>query len=89
MTLIIRTRSVVKSDSTVRVANFGNESVRFRPGTAIFNIEFSEVKNAAKPPSAKPPTWDRLIDGLANQEHSDWTYVTRVQSDMEGRAQKS
>ena len=72
----------------IRVANFGNESVRFRPATAIFNIEFSEVQDASKPQSTKIPTWDRLIEGLANQEHSDWTYVTRVQSDMEDRAQK-
>ena len=70
----------------IKVANFGNESVRFLPGEAVFNIEFSKVTGAVNP--NKPSTWERIKKSLADQEHSDWTYVTRVQSDMEDRAQK-
>ena len=72
----------------IKVANFGNESVEVYPNDLVFNIEFSEVKGLVFPNSSKKPTWDRLIEKLVNQEHSDWTYVTRVQSDMEDRAQK-
>ena len=70
----------------IKVANFGNETVKIKPGDAVFNIEFSEVKGAAKPDPPKRPTWDRLLEELVNQEHSDWTFVARVQMNSDKRA---
>ena len=67
----------------IRVANFGNETIEVPPRTPVFNIEFSEVKGAAPPNPPKSPTWERLKENLAGQEHSDWTLVARVQSDLD------
>ena len=60
----------------IKVANFGNESVRISPEAPVFNIEFSIVEGADNP--QKSSTWKRIKDSLANQEHSDWTYMTKV-----------
>ena len=70
----------------IKVANFGNEIVKIKPGDAVFNIEFSVVEGATKPDPPKRPTWDRLLEELVNQEHSDWTFVARVQTDLDKRA---
>ena len=70
----------------IKVANFGNETVAVKPGDAVFNIEFSEVSQATKPDPPKRPTWDRLIEELVNQEHSEWTFVARVRTDLDMRA---
>ena len=70
----------------IKVANFGNETVVVKPGDAVFNIEFSEVSKATKPDPPKRPTWDRLIEELVNQEHSEWTFVARVRTDFDARA---
>ncbi len=70
----------------IKVANLGNETVKINPSDAVFNIEFSEVEGATKPDPPKRPTWDRLLEELANQEHSDWTFVARVQTDLDKRA---
>lgn len=66
----------------IKVANFGNEIVKIPPGDRVFNIEFSTVKGAYNP--EKPSTWKRIKDSLASQEHIDWTYMTRVQTDAQG-----
>ena len=60
----------------IKVANFGNETVKVSPGDAIFNIEFSKVENSIT--VNKPSTWERIKRGLANQETRDWTYMTKV-----------
>ena len=70
----------------IKVANFGNEPVEVKPGDPVFNIEFSDVQGAVKPNPRKPPTWGRLIEKLVNQEHSDWTYVAKVQTALNDRA---
>ena len=70
----------------IKVANFGNETVTVRPGDPVFNIEFSMVSQATKPEPRKRPTWDRLIEELVHQEHSDWTFLARVQTDLGSRA---
>ena len=70
----------------IKVANFGNETVEVNAGDAVFNIEFSEVEEAAKPDPPKRPTWDRLLEELVNQQHSEWTFVARVQTDLDVRA---
>ena len=69
----------------IKVANFGNETVSVHPGDAVFNIEFAEVKNADRPSTPKRRTWDRLMENLINQEHSDWTYIAKVQTDFNTR----
>ena len=66
----------------IKVANFGNEVVKFSPGEAVFNIEFSEVKGASNP--NKPPTWERIKKSLADQKNIHWTYMTQVQTDSQG-----
>ena len=66
----------------IKVANFGNEAVKFSPGEAVFNIEFSEVKGASNP--NKPSTWERIKKSLADQKNIDWTYMTQVQTDSQG-----
>lgn len=66
----------------IKVANFGNETVRFSPGATVFNIEFSEVSHSSNP--CKPSTWERIIESLENQENSDWTYMTKVDIDARG-----
>ena len=70
----------------IKVANFGDETVDVKPGEAVFNIEFAEAKGAAKPDPPKRPTWNRLIENLVNQDHSDWTYVARIQTDLNKRS---
>ena len=65
----------------IKVANFGNEPVRFSPGEAVFNIEFSEVKGASDP--NKPSTWERIKKSLADQKNIDWTHMTQVQTDFQ------
>lgn len=66
----------------IKVANFGNDTVRISPEDPVFNIEFSTVVGADN--SEKTSTWKRIKDSLANQEHIDWTYMTRVQTDAQG-----
>ena len=70
----------------IKVANLGNETVDVRPGDTVFNVEFSTVEGARKPSKPKPETWHRIINALINQEHNDWTYVARVQTDLNQRA---
>ena len=70
----------------IKVANLGNETVDICPGDKVFNVEFSEVGGASKPSEPKPETWRRILNALINQEHNDWTYVARVQTDLNQRA---
>lgn len=66
----------------IRAANLGNETVRLSEGDAVFNIEFSEVKDATEPVPSKQRTWDRVLSLTKSQREPSWTYVTRVQSDI-------
>ena len=68
----------------IKVANFGNETVKIPPGDAVFNIEFSKVENPIT--VDKPSTWERIKRSIADQpsETRDWTYMTRVQTDAQG-----
>ncbi|MCY4580075.1 MAG: hypothetical protein OXD31_13655 [Chloroflexi bacterium] len=73
----------------IRVANFGNETVKFLPGEHVFTFELHEVSGIVRLPSPpKTPTWSRLKRQLASQDDSSWSYVTQVQSEtvqVEGR----
>lgn len=68
----------------IKVANFGNEDIKIRPGDPVFNIEFSTVKGAEKPDPPKGRTWDRVIESLKGQQQIDWTYMARVNTDAQG-----
>ena len=66
----------------VRVANLGNETVRFLPGAIVFTFELHEVTGSVQSPvPRKVSTWDRIKQQLANQDNSSWSYVTQVQSE--------
>lgn len=66
----------------IRVANFGNETVKFLPGEHVFTFELHEVVGGVQTPSPpKLPTWPRLKQQLASQDDSSWSYVTRVRSE--------
>ena len=67
----------------VRVANLGNEPVKILPGAQMFTFELHEVTGSVEgPTSGKPDTWERILEELADQDDSSWTYVTRVSSDL-------
>lgn len=68
----------------IKVANFGNETVKVLPGDAVFNIEFSKVENPIT--VDKPSTWERIIKSISHQtsKTKDWTYMTRVNFDAQG-----
>ena len=68
----------------IKVANFGNEDIKIRPGDPVFNIEFSTVEGAAKPDPPKGRTWGRVMEGLKGQQQIDWTYMARVDTDAKG-----
>ena len=72
----------------IKVANFGNKTVDIRPGDTVFNVEFSTVEKARKPSTPKQETWYRIRDALDNPESSDWTYVARVQADLNQRQEE-
>ena len=76
----------------VRVANLGNDTVRFLPGAIVFTFELHEVAGNVQPPAPeKVSTWNRIKKELANQNNSSWSYATRVQSnvDEQGKSLKS
>ena len=66
----------------VRVANLGNETVRFLPRAIVFTFELHEVTgNVQSPATGKVSTWDRIKEQLASQDNSSWSYVTQVQNE--------
>ena len=67
----------------IRVANLGNDTVKLRARNPVFTFELHEVTSPVDPPSPpKQPTWDRLLDQLAEQKQVSWTYVTHMESDL-------
>ncbi len=68
----------------IKVANFGSEDIKIRPGDPVFNIEFSTVEGAEKPDPPKGRTWSRVMEGLKGQQQIDWTYMARVDTDAQG-----
>lgn len=66
----------------IRVANLGNETVKFTPGEPVFTFELHEITGVVRPLSPpKDPTWPRLKKELSTQNDASWSYVTRVQSE--------
>ncbi len=74
----------------IRVANLGNESIRLLPGADVFTFELhttTGIKNPGDFP--KDPTWIRLQKSLANQDQVSWSYMSRLQSDLERETNRS
>ena len=66
----------------IRVANLGNDTVKFLPGDVVFTFELHKVSGSVKPPSPeKLPTWTRIKQLLSTQDDASWSYVTQVQTE--------
>ncbi len=78
----------------LRVANFGNDAVVIGPVKAIFNIELQAVDGDVDRKfiddlhGPRGPMWDRLLGLLTKQPNPSWSYVTRVQSDLESAVKR-
>ena len=56
--------------------------MKFLPGEHVFTFELHEITGGVQLPSPpKMPTWPRLKQQLASQDHSSWSYVTRVRTE--------
>ena len=74
----------------IRVANFGNEPIRLLPEDKVFTFELHEVAgNVPKEP--KEDSWPRIKGTLKDLDDASWSYVTRVQSnvDKQGKSLRS
>ena len=72
----------------VRVANLGNEAVPIDLGADVFTFELHEVKGSVPVPSSpRLAMWHRLHDVLADQNNISWSFVTRVQHNVENTQQ--
>ena len=66
----------------IRVANIGNETVKFQHGDIVFTFELHEVVGEVKPPSpSRMSTWARIKEQLATQDDSSWSNLTQVKSE--------
>ena len=73
----------------IRVANLGNEAVPIDLGADVFTFELHEVQgNVPAPSSPRLAMWHRLQDVLADQDKISWSFVTRVQHDLENTQQE-
>lgn len=68
----------------IRVANLGDEPVPIDLCAKLFTFELHEVSgNVPVPPSRRLAMWHRLHDILADQNNISWSFVTRVQHNVE------
>ena len=65
----------------IRVANFGNESIRLSPGDKVFTFELHDVAGDV-PRISKECSWPRIKNELRHQSNASWSYVTRVNQDL-------
>ena len=73
----------------IRVANLGNETVPIHPGADVFTFELHKVEGSVPAPSTpRLPMWHRLQDILAGQSNISWSFVTRVQHNVEDTQQQ-
>ena len=73
----------------IRVANLGNAPVSFSVGTEMFTFELHAVEgNVPIPCSRRDAMWLRLQNNLGYQRHVSWSYVTRVQMNVDSVEQK-
>ena len=74
----------------IRVANFGNAPIRLSPGDKVFTFELHEVAGGV-PQEQKKDSWPRIKRTLRHLDDASWSYVTRVQDnvDNQGRVLRS
>ena len=65
----------------IRVANFGNQSIRLSEGDGVFTFELHEVTGEI-PKEPKMDSWPRLMRTLKDLDNASWSYVTRVESEL-------
>lgn len=70
----------------IRVANFGNESIRLSPGDEVFTFELQEVCGSISI-APKEGTWTRIKDALKSQSDLSWSYVTWVEQDLSAQTE--
>lgn len=73
----------------IRVANLGNETVPIDPSAKVFTFELHRVEGEVPVP-AEPrlSMWYRLQEILAGQSHISWSFVTRVQHNVDDTKQQ-
>ena len=68
----------------IRVANLGNEPIPIGLGADVFTFELQVVEgNVPVPSSPRLAMWHRLQIVLADQDKISWSFVTRVQHNVE------
>ena len=73
----------------IRVANLGNETVAVQPGDDLFTFELHRVEgDVPVPEEPRLPMWHRLQEILAGQSNISWSFVTRVQHNVEDTQQQ-
>ena len=73
----------------IRVANLGNESIRLLPGADVFTFELHSTPGIKDPKEfPKDSTWERLQKALANQDQVSWSYMSRVESNLERETER-
>lgn len=73
----------------IRVVNLGNETVPIKPGDDVFTFELHKVEgNVPVPSTPRIPMWHRLQEILAGQSNISWSFVTRVQHNVEDTQQQ-
>lgn len=72
----------------LRFANLGNDAVTIKPREAVFNIEFEVVDGDVEGGAIREPMWERLWRLIGKQPQPGWSYVTRVQTDLEAEVKQ-
>ena len=73
----------------IRVANLGNDAVPIELGADVFTFELHRVEGDVPIPSSpRLAMWHRIHDVLADQENISWSFVTRVQHNVEDTQQE-
>ena len=68
----------------IRVANLGNESIPIPRGSGVFTFELHTVLGKVpEPTKPRTPMWYRIQENIAGQREPSWSYVTRVQVNVE------
>ena len=68
----------------IRVANFGNEPIKLLPGSKVFTFELHKVMGHV-PKFTKDESWSRIKQSLKDLGDASWSYVTRVQSNVDNQ----
>ena len=71
-----------------RVANLSNEPIRVLPTDRVFNIELHEAVRTVPPSPNKENGWLRMQRLIRNQQDTSWTYITKVEQDLEATDQR-